>query len=159
MPKPILRGRIIMNINLIKKQNFVLGVLILFLVSVFYLVSLNLPSDVQIFPKLVLYVMGVNAVVLIYKSTKESEQKKENFVFGNAIIIALSLLVLYPLLKILGFYVSLGVFFFYIYIRLNKGWNLQSVLSGVFLSVVFICILYIVFHVLMNLITPKGLLI
>lgn len=140
-------------------ENFWFGLVFLVFSIALYMSVTTLPQDVALFPKVILIVMGLTSVSFIIKSTTASgkESTKEKLFNLDLIIMIIALITTYGLLNILGFYVSGTLLAMFVFIFIDKSYNKNSYIKGVILSLVIMSVLYFIFKVVMNLITPEGL--
>ncbi|WP_041720428.1 tripartite tricarboxylate transporter TctB family protein [Alkaliphilus metalliredigens] len=129
----------------------------------------GLPAQSALFPKVIVYGIGITGVLIIIDSlvkvkkgikTDESTLTKSVLVFQ--ILIPGSLLfITYNLLTVFGFYVSgffliMAVFFYQTYRANNTKMNLRHFLRGLIFATLNIATMYIIFTVLLGLPVPRG---
>lgn len=145
----------LLNLDLIIGISFILFTLILFLQTI------GLPTDVVMFPQIILTFMVLTGCWLIFKSINKPVGNKKEYpiIFTRkTVIVSFSLLILYFLLNRLGFYFSLFLYVILLYLYIGRIWNLKTMIKGMIFSASLIMLLYFIFYVLMNLRTPKGIL-
>jgi len=148
------------ELRLIKNTNFVTGLVFLFIAVIFYTQTFMLPSQVALFPRITLLIIGLMGILLVFDTARGKLGSKKSKIMNKDVIIAgVGLVVTYSLLKFLGFYSAVTILLLFMYLHINKTWKLDTFLKGIVFSLVSILILYLAFHLLMSLITPTGLLI
>ncbi|NEU31705.1 tripartite tricarboxylate transporter TctB family protein [bacterium LRH843] len=134
-----------------------------FVFSVVLFISVNaLPKDVALFPKFILIVIGLvgaSIIIKVFVSPRESNQEKSDKIFTfDLLVMFIALIVTYFLLDKLGFYLTVMLFSFFTFVFMEKSYNKKSFMKGGILSVLLVFGVYFLFHVLMSLRTPEGIL-
>ena len=136
-----------------------MGLVLIVFSVVLYLDLSELSENVKVFPQVILFVIIVNASLMMLKAFRGSNVEGGNErTFSKSVIILIALLfVYYCLISILGFYTSSLLFTLASYLLLKKNMEKSVIITGGIFSISFMVVVYIVFNLLLNLVTPKGL--
>ncbi|WP_169819209.1 tripartite tricarboxylate transporter TctB family protein [Anaerobacillus arseniciselenatis] len=143
-------------------------VLILFSILA-YTQTGDMPSQSAMFPRIVLYGIGITGLLMIVdtlikvkrgKATNDSSLTLNSFIF-QILIPGAFLLITYQLLTIFGFYISaffliMVVFFYQTYRANNIKITGKHFLKGLIVAVLITAIMYIIFTLLLGLPVPSG---
>lgn len=131
---------------------FLLGICILI-----YVLTSSYPPGVALYPRLLIYVLGILSVFLFIFSFHQEAKEEEGIIIENwplVLLVAIVSLLCILLLRILGFYLSLGLYIFSVMLLLKvHDWK-----KLVFITGGFILFVYVVFGMTLNTYFPKGLL-
>lgn len=150
--------------SVIKNNDFLMGLFLIIASIVLYINTLELSSDAQLFPNIIILIIFVNAFVMIIKSIKASKTQpkttgQRKTVNQHVLLMIGSLFIYYFLISIIGFYASSFLFALSSYLLMNKSIAINSIMKGGIFGISFIVVVYILFHVLLKLSTPSGILI
>jgi len=149
--------------GILKSQDFIMGLVIVFCSLLVLLKVSQLPSKTAFFPKIVIGIMGFTGLVLLIQSylnyTNSDKQTKKISLNIDIIIVSISLVITWGLLKVLGFYTSIGLLTLFLFVYSCKKINRGTLLRGVIFTITLSAVLFLTFQVFMGLPTPKGILI
>ncbi|PSL48535.1 tripartite tricarboxylate transporter TctB family protein [Salsuginibacillus halophilus] len=157
-------------------SNYILGVAILLFAGAAYTQTTDFDTDAALLPNLVLGSMAVIGVLMVIDplvrkalnkpkmEEKDGEEKQPltwRIFFLQILIPALILLGTYLLLELFGFYISsliliIVVFFYHNYLINRRRPDRNTVIKGMIFAVVAVVFMYILFSILIGLPTPDG---
>lgn len=147
-----------------KTKDFLTGMSFLLITVVVYLQTLNTPQpDVILFPRVAAYFIGILGIISVCQSVlnKSPVNKASIGIYSinfKMFLIVVSMLIMAAMLNFLGFYESLALFILFMYMILIPKTNVKSIIKGGIFSSVSVVILYLVFNVVIRMVTPRGVL-
>jgi len=135
----------------------VIGSIFLIFALVTYSQTVKLSYQVAIFPKTAIAVIALMGFLAIIKSFRKKGTASGKSIFSKEIAVAgVALLVTYGLMAVLGFYTAAALFIFFMFLYTERDWQPRTFLKSGIFSLVTTGVLYFLFSILMNLVTPEG---
>lgn len=152
------------------KGDFVFGAAAIVVMIAFWTQTYKLSGSVRLMPRVIIVLAIISSLVIMVKTVlrKETgngdgEQKKKSgkqAAVGAGIFLFIILLM--ALAEVIGMYVCLYLSLAAISVSISvikDGWNWKKILGELLYNLVVICVIYVLFHVLLKVNTPAGILI
>lgn len=134
-----------------------IGSIFLFFALITYSQTVKLPYQVAIFPKTAIAVIALMGLLAIVKSFRKKGASAGKKVFSKEIVVTgFALLVTYGLMAYLGFYTTAALFIFFMFLYTERDWQTRTFIKSGIFSLVTTGVLYFLFSIMMNLVTPEG---
>lgn len=135
----------------------VIGSVFLIFALVTYSQTVKLSYQVAIFPKTAIAVIALMGILAIIKSFRKKGTASGKSIFSKEIAVTgVALLAAYGLMAVLGFYTTSVLFIFFMFLYTERDWQPRAFLKSGIFSLVTTGVLYFLFSILMNLVTPEG---
>ena len=135
----------------------VIGLVFLAFAGVMYSQTLKLTYQVAIFPRTAIAVIALMGVLAGIKSFRKKGIATGKTVFSKEIAVTgVALLATYGLMAYLGFYTTAALFIFFMFLYTERDWQPRTFIKSGIFSLVTTGVLYFLFSILMNLVTPEG---
>ncbi len=150
----------------LKENDFLIGLGFIVFSFIMYWQVIKLPHDPLLFPMFIVCFIAIMGLCLITQVTLNMINKKGDKVAeglkikinSKTIATGVLLICMWVMLDILGFYTSITLFMIASYCVSEMKISAKTLLKGGIFSVATTTVLFLTFNVLMNLITPKGIL-
>jgi len=135
----------------------VIGSVFLIFALVCYSQTVKLSYQVAIFPKTAIAIIALMGILAIVTSIRKKGAASGKPIFSKEIAVTgFALFAAYGLMAVLGFYTTAAMFIFFMFLYTERDWRPRVFLTSGIFCVVTTGVLYFLFSILMNLVTPEG---
>ena len=138
----------------------VIGSIFLIFALITYSQTVKLTYQVAIFPRTAIAIIALMGCLAIVKSFRKKGAATGKKVFSKEIAVTgVALVAAYGLMAYLGFYTTAALFIFFMFLYTERDWRPRTFIKSGIFSLATTGALYFLFSILMNLVTPEGLLV
>jgi len=160
-----------------QKTNVIVGITFIVFSIILLIELMGLKSSAKILPAMLAYgIAGIGSLLILqafidrrkYKKQQDLSDRStdnvnkiestEKLPIMDYVWSFIAMVVTFILIPFIGFYTTVMFFMFFIFNFYSKKWNLQEIRNSVLFCVLSIIALYIIFHILVKLHTPSGIL-
>lgn len=145
-----------------KQLNLVLVGVLLFFCVIFMKAALTITVPADLYPKVLITLIAFISVMIFIQTMFFNKADRENFPFAGmqytrVLVTIFSTTLYYFGVKYIGFYLSSFLYIVILCSLLENERNLKKLLFLLLLSLLLVLIIYLGFHVFLQVPTPKGL--